>query len=396
MKHKLLIGLLACNLAVIPVMAGNFPSNLDSGSSGSDQEKKDPNQEKQDSDKEQAAQSSDASNGDIKEEPSEQNSASDSESDIHLPPLTDPSDSDSKASDAQVNDDRPPVVFEPQEANADSSPVNNDVPPVIDADSHNDIEKSDASSESDNGAGLPPSSDSSSSDSEAAGSDKGADIKPEGLDAGSSSESDNGAGLPPSSDSSSSDSEGTDSNKGKETLDNDGSGNGGGQDPNGPNDPQGPKNPNDPQGPTVLTTLKSYTKTQLAALVGAALIIGYGAYKGYQAAMAWWQAYQEGEQHLQLTMKERAILQALSEAMAEDVKQAYEGKKLPSKVAQFDVGGLRMPVAIQCNYIQTGFIDLYNRCDEQGHNAEALNIFYHQIHDILEVMIEQAEIVAEA
>lgn len=155
-------------------------------------------------------------------------------------------------------------------------------------------------------------------------------------------------------------------------------------------------NDEDPQKPQGLwEAAKNITGIRLAALTGAVSLLGYGAYKGYEALMALWRDYAEGEQPVKLTVKERGILLSLVEAMAEDVQHARDGKKQPSAVTQFDIGGLSMPLAIECNFMQHGFIERYNQCDEQGNNVDALEMFYDQFSELVRSVVDRAEIVPE-
>ncbi len=151
--------------------------------------------------------------------------------------------------------------------------------------------------------------------------------------------------------------------------------------------------PQEPKGCWAL--LKNATAIKVAAVAGAVSLLGYGAYKGYEALMVWWQDYSEGEKPVKLTLKERDILLSLVEAMAEDVKNVRDGEQKPSVVKQFDIGGLNMPLAIECNFMQHGFIEMYNQCDEQGNNVGALEMFYDQLGELVRSVVDRAEIVPE-
>ncbi len=140
---------------------------------------------------------------------------------------------------------------------------------------------------------------------------------------------------------------------------------------------------------------KNMTGIKLAALTGAVSLLSYGAYKGYEALMALWRDYAEGEQPVKLTVKERNIILSLVEAMAEDFQHVRDGNKQSSAVKQFDIGGLSMPLAIECNFMQHGFIERYNLCDEQGNNVDVLEMFYDQFSELVRSVVNRAEIVPE-
>lgn len=154
-----------------------------------------------------------------------------------------------------------------------------------------------------------------------------------------------------------------------------------------------PKGPQDPHG--WWQTAKEYGAWRLAALVAGVSLIGYGAYKGSEKLKAWWQSHEQGAEQTKLTLKERDILLSLIDAMAEDIEHARAGKKEPSVVKQFDIAGLNESLAAECTFMQRGFIELYNQCDEQGNNVDTLELFYNQFSEVVRSVVSQAEIVSE-
>lgn len=131
-----------------------------------------------------------------------------------------------------------------------------------------------------------------------------------------------------------------------------------------------------------------YTAQQIAAFVAGSLIVGYGAYKVYQAFVARYFPYS-----IQLTAKERDILLALTETMEQDVKQVRTGSRKPSLVKGFDMSGLSTPLNIECRYWQHNFVMLYNQCETNTQSIDLLDSFYADFNNAIRDLISKARII---